>query len=173
MVCWKVTGSWKSAASFISHKIPGFFLRRKWQLTPVFLPGKISWSLAGYSPWGHKESDTTERPNNLVFNWAGPEAKCAQANASVWTPPRNLPCPPPHVLSLHSRFRQLGHLIMSLLCLPQSAPPSFLVWLIVTVFWWAPGVCPACLSRLSFTITLSGKSSVSILLKLASSLAGP
>ena len=30
--------------------------------TPVFLPGKShGWrSLVGYSPWGHKESDTTE-----------------------------------------------------------------------------------------------------------------
>ena len=30
--------------------------------TPVFLPGKSHGqrSLAGYSPWGHKESDTTE-----------------------------------------------------------------------------------------------------------------
>ena len=37
--------------------------RKKWQPTPVFLPGKShGWrSLAGYSPWGHKESDTTER----------------------------------------------------------------------------------------------------------------
>ena len=36
--------------------------RRKWQPTPVFLPGKAhGWrSLAGYSPWGHKESDATE-----------------------------------------------------------------------------------------------------------------
>ena len=36
--------------------------RRKWQPTPVFLPGKSHGqrSLAGYSPWGHKESDTTE-----------------------------------------------------------------------------------------------------------------
>ena len=27
-----------------------------------FLPGKFhgQWSLEGYSPWGHKESDTTE-----------------------------------------------------------------------------------------------------------------
>ena len=35
--------------------------RRKWQSTPVFLPGKShGWrSLAGYSPWGHKELDTT------------------------------------------------------------------------------------------------------------------
>ena len=31
--------------------------------TPVFLPGEFHGqrSLAGYSPWGHKESDTTER----------------------------------------------------------------------------------------------------------------
>ena len=37
--------------------------RRKWQPTPVFLPGKSHGqrSLAGCSPWGHKESDRTER----------------------------------------------------------------------------------------------------------------
>ena len=36
--------------------------RRKWQPTPVLLPGKFhGWgSLVGYSPWGHKESDTIE-----------------------------------------------------------------------------------------------------------------
>ena len=35
----------------------------KWQPTPVLLPGKShGWrSLVGYSPWGHTESDTTER----------------------------------------------------------------------------------------------------------------
>ena len=35
---------------------------RKWQPTPVFLPGKLHGqrSLVGYSPWGRKESDTTE-----------------------------------------------------------------------------------------------------------------
>ena len=34
-----------------------------WQPTPVLLPGKFhGWkSLVGYSPWGCKESDTTER----------------------------------------------------------------------------------------------------------------
>ena len=50
--------------------IPGFSpwvgkitWRRKWQPIPVFLPGKFHGrrSLAGYSPWGCKESDTTER----------------------------------------------------------------------------------------------------------------
>ena len=36
--------------------------RRKWQPTPVFLPGKFhrQRSLAGYSAWGHTESDTAE-----------------------------------------------------------------------------------------------------------------
>ena len=36
--------------------------RRKWHPTPVFLPGKPHGqrSLMGYSPWGGKESETTE-----------------------------------------------------------------------------------------------------------------
>ena len=36
--------------------------RRKWQPTLVFLPRKFheQRNLAGYSPWGHTESDTTE-----------------------------------------------------------------------------------------------------------------
>ena len=39
--------------------------RRKWQPTPVFLPGKShrQGRLAGYSAWGHKESDWTECNN--------------------------------------------------------------------------------------------------------------
>ena len=37
--------------------------RREWLSTPVFLPGKSHGqrSLAGYSPWGQKELDTTEQ----------------------------------------------------------------------------------------------------------------
>ena len=40
--------------------------RRKRQLTPVFLPRESHGqrSLAGYSPWGRKKSDTTEQ---LIF----------------------------------------------------------------------------------------------------------
>ena len=36
--------------------------RRKWQPTPVFLPGESQGrgSLVGCHPWGHTESDTTE-----------------------------------------------------------------------------------------------------------------
>ena len=42
------------------RKIPW---RRKWQPTLVFLPGKSHGQrrLGGYSPWGHKESGTTEQ----------------------------------------------------------------------------------------------------------------
>ena len=37
--------------------------RRKWQTTPVFLPGEFHGqrNLAGYSPWGRKESDIAEQ----------------------------------------------------------------------------------------------------------------
>ena len=43
--------------------------RRKWQPTPVFLPGKShGWrSLAGYSPWNCKELDMTEWLHFLSF----------------------------------------------------------------------------------------------------------
>ena len=42
-----------------SRKIPW---RRKWQPTPVFLPGPFHGqrSLVGYSPWGCRELDVTE-----------------------------------------------------------------------------------------------------------------
>ena len=42
--------------------------RRKWQPTPVSLPGKSygQRSLAVYSPWGCKESDTTEKLHYLL-----------------------------------------------------------------------------------------------------------
>ena len=44
--------------------------RRKWQPTPVLLPRKFhGWrSLVGYSPWGRKELDTTERLHFLFFH---------------------------------------------------------------------------------------------------------
>ena len=40
----------------------GRSLKKEWQPTPVFLPGESHGprNLTGYSPWGHKDSDTTE-----------------------------------------------------------------------------------------------------------------
>ena len=51
--------------------IPGsgrFPWRRKWQPTPVVLPGESHGrrNLVGYNPRGHKELDTTERLHFLV-----------------------------------------------------------------------------------------------------------
>ena len=43
--------------------------RRKWQPTLVFLPGESygQRSLAGYSPWGPKESDATNTNTHILY----------------------------------------------------------------------------------------------------------
>ena len=45
--------------------------RREWQPTAVFLPGEShgQGNLVGYSPWGHKESDTTEATNTYTWSY--------------------------------------------------------------------------------------------------------
>ena len=47
--------------------------RREWQPTPVFLPRKSHGqrSLVGYSPWGHKESNTTQQPSYVLPDLPG------------------------------------------------------------------------------------------------------
>ena len=73
---------WQSLGPSMSPQFHSFFMveqyfivyirkipwRRKWQPTPVLLPGKSHGqrSLANYSPWDRKESDTTERLHFLV-----------------------------------------------------------------------------------------------------------
>ena len=49
-------------------------LRRKWQPTLVFLPGKFHrWrSLEGCSSWGHKVLDTSEQLTLLLPLYLGP-----------------------------------------------------------------------------------------------------
>ena len=53
-----VSPGFHTLVSNITH-----FWRRAWQPTPVFLPEESHGqrSLVGYSPWGHKESDTNKR----------------------------------------------------------------------------------------------------------------
>ena len=68
----------KIAPANAGHKrnvgsIPGlgrFPWRRAWQPTPIFLPGESHGQRAGYSPKGHKESDSTEVTEHAhgVFN---------------------------------------------------------------------------------------------------------
>ena len=67
----------KESTCDVGHpgSIPGsgrFPWRRAWLPTPVFLPGESHGqrSLAGYSPWGHKELDMTERLTLSLSNWA-------------------------------------------------------------------------------------------------------
>ena len=45
--------------------------RREWIPTPVFWPREFHGqkSLAGYSPWGHKELDTAEQLNSNNSPW--------------------------------------------------------------------------------------------------------
>ena len=62
---WWLSGKESACNTGDPGSIPGsgrFPWRRKWQPTPVFLLGESHGqrSLAGYSPWGHKESDTIE-----------------------------------------------------------------------------------------------------------------
>ena len=55
----------ETRVQFLGEKDPW---RRKWQPTPVFLLGKYHGqrNQAVYSPWGHKESDTTRAWTQLV-----------------------------------------------------------------------------------------------------------
>jgi len=63
------TSGKQAACQCRRHRRPGFYpwvgkipWRRVWKPTPVFLPGESHGqrSLAGCSPWGGKELDTTE-----------------------------------------------------------------------------------------------------------------
>ena len=53
----------KESNNPVTSSMFAFDWRRKWLPTLVFLPGESHGqrSLAGYSPWGHRESDMTER----------------------------------------------------------------------------------------------------------------
>ena len=61
-------GAWKAAVHGVTEgwtQLSDFTFmhwRRKWQPTPVFLPGESQgqWSLVGCRLWGHTELDTTE-----------------------------------------------------------------------------------------------------------------
>ena len=70
--------SWRPGFHHWIRKIPW---RRKWPPTPVFFFGKLHGqrSLAGYSSWGPKESDTIERLTHthilITFTIVWPQVK--------------------------------------------------------------------------------------------------
>ena len=57
---WTDRGAWQAAVHGVAKS--WMHWRRKWQPTPVFLPGESQGqgSLMGCCLWGHTESDTTE-----------------------------------------------------------------------------------------------------------------
>ena len=64
--------------------------RRKWQPSPVFLSGESHGqrSLVGYSPWGHKEMDTTEATDTETHTWSWSlEAHFQHATSRLPAPP--------------------------------------------------------------------------------------
>ena len=85
---------------------------RKWQPTPVFLLGTSHGqrSLAGYSPWDHKESDKTERLS-MQLNWTF----CL--NQSVYT-------------AVLPAILDLGHFMLCP-CTTRKVLPSFLAVLVL------------------------------------------
>ena len=88
------------------RKIPW---RRKWQPTSVLLPGKPygQRSLEGYSPWGHKESETTELLTLSQFLVLAGTAtnRCFSCQSGIQ--PLSLECMElqDHILSAPSRWR--------------------------------------------------------------------
>ena len=63
--------------------------RRAWQPTAIFLPGESHGQsiLAGYSPWGHKESDMTEWLSTGLPTWlSGKEStfQCRRCEFNPW-----------------------------------------------------------------------------------------
>ena len=59
--------------------------RRAWQPIPVFPPGESHGqrSLVGYSPWGRKESDTTEQLSTHTLRILGTDLKCVDISL-IW-----------------------------------------------------------------------------------------
>ena len=129
---------WETWVWSLGWEIPW---RRKWLPTPVLLSGKShGWrSLVGYSPWGHKESDTTERLHfpgcqggrSLPHVW-GLDRACRKHMCAFFTPIRkrlstlSMPCTPWGSVTLQVASSRWG-----LLPIPLggwlSSPPQHLL----------------------------------------------
>ena len=98
--------------------IPGvgrFPWRRAWQPTPAFLPGKshAQRSLAGYSPWGHKQTDMTEHTCTPIVSFK----RYILSSCPLWIK-----------LKLTSNFRPT-HLL-------QSSPSDFHMMALGAIDWY-------------------------------------
>ena len=87
--------------------------RRKWQSTPVFLPGEShGWrSLVGYGPRGHKESDTTERLHLHLLPHAWDSGICHSRLCRMLSISF---CPPVWLVPVHPKSPLRGNLVTPL-----------------------------------------------------------
>ena len=98
--------------------------RRKWQLTLVFLPGESHGqrSLTGYSSWGHKESDTTERLHcNFNFTLSRDDSHIFNSTQALWSTFPSLSPVPTQSPPPQSQQGQAQHLLPT----PSHACSSF------------------------------------------------
>ena len=126
--------------------------RREWQPTPVFLPGEShgQMNLLGYSPWDHKELDTTEQLNhhtvncNTFMSGFGEKTLCFGPARMVCTRPLGL-FPPScssalgHLL-LECDFRTIGKITRMI---SRSGVPTQLLtsWPASCLLLRSPGLC--------------------------------
>ena len=85
---------------------------RKWQPTPVFLPGKFHGqrSLAGYSLWGHKESDMAECTHTHTHTESVSLWHCRRTCTHTHTQSLSLwHCRRTHTHTHHTRAAALQH----------------------------------------------------------------
>ena len=82
---WLRVGHWVTSISLFTF----MHWRRKWQPTPVFLPGESCGqrSLVGYSPWSCKQLDVTEQLSTYTYTYTvfpvawGKESICNAGDA--------------------------------------------------------------------------------------------
>ena len=110
------------------------YWRRKWQPTPVFMHEKShGWrSLLGYTPWGHKESDTTEPLTHTVPYLLG---------CSMWALPSSLQ------LCLTFKLQAVD-----LVPWPgiKPKPPAFRAW---NLGHWITREIPVSLNKIEWKVT--------------------
>ena len=93
--------------------------RRKWQIAPVFLPGKSHGQrrLMGYSPWRHKESDMAKQLGMHAHTHAGAHTHTHTHTHTHWS------LPPTTAPTLVPDKKQLK--VSSIVVLGESCVPTF------------------------------------------------
>ena len=124
MGSWRVRHDWATSLSLFTF----MHWRRKWQPTPVFLPGESQGlqSLVGCRLWGCTESDTTEATEQGVASVA--RVSSIRVSLFVWSWP--------FIFTLSRVLNWKNHEIIWLMRVPTSKYYLFYkIQLNVKLFW--------------------------------------